>query len=457
MSFAKRDILIMNQKVLLLVGVVALTYIGLFRITGSEVRSETEIDITRGTVEPSPIAVTNFHAVDPSAEILGAEISAVIAANLEGSGLFRPIDQRAFQQKPEELQQIPRFVDWRQINAEFLVSGMVEVGPDNLVNVEFRLWNVVSEQYMVGKRLKTPKANWRRVAHLISDELYTRVTGEGGYFDTRIVYVAESGPADNRVKQLALMDQDGENHRYLTDGRHMALTPRFSPTLQEITYLSYFNDKPRVYIYNIDTGKQEVLGDFPGMTFAPRFSPDGNQVIMSMARYGNSDIYVMDLHTRVVEKLTDHPAIETAPSFSPDAQRVTFESDRSGKQQIYVMEAVPGAESKRISYGSGKYATPVWSPRGDWIAFTNIYRGVFYIGVMRPDGTGERKLAKGFLVEGPTWAPNGRLLMFYRQEPPTGEGSGDVGLYSVDILGTNLRKVMTPMNASDPAWSPLIP
>ena len=272
----------MNQKVLLLVGVAALAYMGLFRITGSEVRSETEIDITRGTVEPSPIAVTNFHANDPSALVLGAEISTVIAANLESSGLFRPIDQGAFQQKPEELQQIPRFVDWRQINAEFLVSGMVEVGPDNLVSVEFRLWNVVSEQYMVGKRLKTPKANWRRVAHLISDELYTRVTGEGGYFDTRIVYVAESGPPDNRVKQLALMDQDGENHRYLTDGRHMALTPRFSPTLQEITYLSYFNDKPRVYIYTIDTGKQEVLGDFPGMTFAPRFSPDGNQVIMSM-------------------------------------------------------------------------------------------------------------------------------------------------------------------------------
>ena len=237
----------------------------------------------------------------------------------------------------------------------------------------------------------------------------------------------------------------------------MALTPRVSPTLQEITYLSYFNDKPRVYIYNIDTGKQEVLGDFPGMTFAPRFSPDGNRVIMSMARYGNSDIYVMNLHTRVVEKLTDHPAIETAPSFSPNGDKVTFESDRSGKQQIYVMDAVPGAEAKRISYGDGKYATPVWSPRGDWIAFTNINKGIFYIGVMRPDGSGERKLAKGYLVEGPTWAPNGRLLMFYRQNRPTGQGSGEVGLFSIDILGTNLREIRTPMNASDPAWSPLIP
>ena len=447
----------MKDRSYFLLGLPALAFVWLAAVLGAEVRSETEIDITQGTVEPSPIAVTDFHGVDEATLTLGAEISIVIATNLQNSGLFQPIDKGAFQQKPHDLQQIPRFVDWRQINAEFLVSGLVEIGVDSLVSVEFRLWNVVSEQYMVGKRLKTPKANWRRVAHLISDELYTRITGEGGYFDSRIVYIAESGPPDKRVKQLALMDQDGANHRYLTDGRHMALTPRFSPTLQEITYLSFFNDKPRVYIYNLDTGKQEVLGDFPGMTFAPRFSPDGNRVIMSMARYGNSDIYVMDLHTRVVEKLTDHSAIETAPSFSPNGDKVAFESDRSGKQQIYVMDAVPGAEAKRISYGSGKYATPVWSPRGDWIAFTNIYKGKFYIGVMRPDGSGERKLAKGFLVEGPTWAPNGRLLMFYKQDRPIGQGSGKVGLFSVDILGTNLREIITPMNASDPAWSPLIP
>ena len=446
-----------HQNFFLLLSAGCMAFLVLLVTSGSEVRSETEIDITQGTVEPLPIAITDFHGTDEVALLLGSEISKVIANNVQSSGLFQPIDQKAFQQKPEELQQIPRFVDWRQINAEFLVSGSVEIGLDSTVSVEFRLWNVVSEQYMVGKRLKTPQANWRRVAHLISDELYTRITGEGGYFDTRIVYVAESGPADSRIKQLALMDQDGENHRYLTDGRHMALTPRFSPTLQEITYLSYFNDKPRVYIYNIDTGKQEVLGDFPGMTFAPRFSPDGNRVIMSMARYGNSDIYVMNLHTRVVEKLTDHPAIETAPSFSPNGDKVTFESDRSGKQQIYVMDAVPGAEAKRISYGDGKYATPVWSPRGDWIAFTNINKGIFYIGVMRPDGSGERKLAKGYLVEGPTWAPNGRLLMFYRQNRPTDQGSGEVGLFSIDILGTNLREIRTPMNASDPAWSPLIP
>ena len=377
--------------------------------------------------------------------------------DLERSGLFKSIDKNAFIEVEASLETVPQFQNWRVLNAQALVQGRVTFINNDRMRAEFRLWDVFAQQQMIGQVYTTVGSNWRRISHIVADAIYKRITGEEGYFDSRIVYIAETGSLMRRIKRLAIMDQDGENHRYLTDGRHMALTPRFSPTLQEITYLSYFNDKPRVYIYNIDTGKQEVLGDFPGMTFAPRFSPDGNRVIMSMARYGNSDIYVMDLHTRVVEKLTDHPAIETAPSFSPDGQQVTFESDRSGKQQIYVMEAVPGAEPKRISYGSGKYATPVWSPRDDWIAFTNIYKGIFYIGVMRPDGTGERKLAKGYLVEGPTWAPNGRLLMFYQQERPTGQGSGDVGLYSVDILGTNLRKVMTPMNASDPAWSPLIP
>ena len=419
-------------------------------------KAVTEVDITRGVVEPYPIAVTELYGGGPEEDEMGVSIADVVSADLERSGLFRSIDRGAFQQSPKDVQLAPRFVDWRQINAQFLVVGRVVFQTDGQVRVEFRLWDVLAGQHLEGSSLTTPRRYWRRVSHLISDIIYERVTGEGGYFDTRIVYVAESGPPDNRVKRLALMDQDGENHQFLTDGKHMALTPRFSPTVQEITYLSYYNDRPRVYIYNINTGRQEVLGDFPGMTFAPRFSPDGNKVIMSMARNGNSDIYVMDLRTRIVEKLTKHSAIETAPSYSPDGKRITFESDRSGRQQIYIMDAVPGGKEQRISFGDGKYATPVWSPRGDWIAFTNIHKGIFSIGVMRPDGSDDRRVAKGYLTEGPTWAPNGRVLMFFREEQPVGDVAGEPRLYSVDITGTNEREIITPMDASDPAWSPLI-
>lgn len=425
-------------------------------VPGSAI-AQVEIDITRGNVQPLPIAVSDFHGSSEREVSVGADIARVIASDLERSGLFRPIDSRAFLQSPEDMLMVPRFPDWRQINAQALVTGRLMMQEDGQVRVEFRLWDVFAEQHMVGLSLTTPLDNWRRISHVIADRIYERITGEQGYFDTRVVYVAESGPPDRRIKRLAIMDQDGENHRFLTDGRDLVLTPRFSPTLQEITYLSYFDNQPRVYIYNIDTGKQEVLGDFPGMTFAPRFSPDGNKVIMSLSTDGNSDIFVMDLRTRLVQQLTNHPAIETAPSFSPDSAQICFESDRSGKQQIYVMNA-NGTDVRRISFGEGRYATPVWSPRGDWIGFTKALNGTFYIGVMRPDGSGERLLSQGFLVEGPTWAPNGRVIMYFRETPSSNRNRGNVvRLQSVDITGRNEREVLTPMDASDPAWSPLIP
>ena len=414
----------------------------------------TEIDITQGRIEPLPIAISKLDGADQADSALGADIADVVSADLERSGLFRPIDPRAFLQRPADMRVMPRFADWRQINAQLLVTGSTATQPDGQIKTEFRLWDVFGEQHMVGLALSTPRANWRRVAHLISDAIYKRVTGEVGYFDTRIVFVAESGPADKRVKRLAIMDQDGANHRFLTDGRVLVLTPRFSPTLHEITYLSYLDNKPRVYIFNIDSGKQEVLGTFPGMTFAPRFSPDGNKLIMSLSVNGNSDLHVMDLRTRQSQRLTDHPAIETAPSFSPDSAQIAFESDRSGTQQIYVVSGT-GGEAKRLSFGQGRYATPVWSPRGDWIAFTKSLKGRFYIGVMRPDGSGERLIADGYLVEGPTWAPNGRVLMFFRETP--GGQATRARLYTIDITGTNEREVVTPTDASDPAWSPLIP
>ena len=422
-----------------------------------QARAELSIDITRGSVEPLPIAITDFTGMSQSEQEYGRGIARVIAGDLERSGLFRPLDKRAFIQGNQAMSTLPRFGDWRVIKAQALVQGRAQIVADGHLKVEFRLWDVFAEQQMVGLVYFTVPDNWRRIAHIVSDAIYKRMTGESGYFDTRIVYISETGPQNRRVKRLAIMDQDGEKHRFLTDGVTLVLTPRFSPTLQEITYLSYYGDVPRVYVFNIDTGRQEVLGDFPGMTFAPRFSADGKQVIMSMAKDGNSEIYTMDLRTRSSKRLTNHSAIDTSPSYSPDGKFITFNSDRGGSKQIYVMDA-GGRNVKRISHGKGRYATPVWSPRGDLIAFTKSTGGRFFIGVMRPDGKGERLLAEDFLVEAPTWAPNGRVLMFFRQEPSRKDGSGGKSrLYSIDLTGHNEREVITPLDASDPAWSPLIP
>ena len=415
------------------------------------VAQQATIDLNKGTMQPLPIAITDMVGGSGHEAQLGKDISRVVAADLERSGLFRPIDPRAFIQTPQALQAGVRFEDWKAINAQALVSGKAEVTGDGRVRVEFRLFDVLAQKQLTGQAYTAASAGWRRIAHLVADAIYKQLTGESGYFDTQIVYVAESGPKDKRIKRLAIMDQDGENHKFLTDGSDLVLTPRFSPQMREITYLSYYQNRPRVYVLQIDTGRREVLGDFPGMTFAPRFSPDGNKVIMSMAIDGNSDIYEMDMRTRRSRRLTDNPGIDTSPSYSPDGAQICFESDRGGSQQIYVMSA-NGGNPKRISFGDGRYGTPVWSPRGDLIAFTKQQGGRFHIGVMRPDGSGERLLTQDFLVEGPTWAPNGRVLAYTRQA-----GGGPTRVFSIDLTGVNERQVVTPMEASDPAWSPLIP
>ena len=416
-------------------------------------QAELRVDITRGHVEPLPIALVDLAGSNEADAEVGSQITEVITRNLERSGLFRPIDPAAFIIEPGGMTVRPRFQDWRIINAQALVTGRVVPGGDpGRLNVEFRLWDVFAEQDLVGLKLSGAREAWRSIAHTMSDKIYERLTGESGYFHTRVVYIAETGPPDMRIKRLAIMDQDGHNLRYLSDGRHLVLTPRFSPTAQEITYLSYEGGVPRVYLRQIDTGQQELLGDFPGMTFAPRFSPDGNFVVMTLAQRGNSDIYEMDLRSRQVRQLTDNPAIETAPCYSPDGAFVAFESDRGGSQQIYVMRR-DGSDVRRITFGQGRYGTPVWSPRGDLIAFTKSHRGQFYIGVMKTDGSGERILAQDYLVEGPTWAPNGRVLMFFRsssRDPDSAE------LVTIDLTGRNERILFTSTAASDPAWSPLI-
>jgi TolB protein len=440
-----RDLL--SRRHLLLAGAGA----GALIATAGPAAAVLRLDVTQGNVQPMPIALPEFVPGAPAESNLSRDITNIIAANLQRSGLFAPINPAAYIEKISNTDAVPRFPDWRAINAQALVVGRITRQPDGRLKSEFRLWDVFAGSQLTGQQYFTSPDNWRRVAHIISDAIYERLTGEKGYFDSRIVFVDETGPKDRRVKRLALMDQDGAGVRYLTRGDNLVLTPRFNPSTQEITYMSYEQGRPRVYLLNIETGQREIVGDFPGMTFAPRFSPDGQRVIMSLQQGGNANLFTMDLRSKATTRLTETPAIDTSPSYSPDGARIVFESDRGGSQQIYIM-AAGGGPAQRISFGQGgRYSTPVWSPRGDYIAFTRQANGKFAIGVIKPDGSGERVLTEGFHNEGPTFAPNGRVIMFFRDA-----GGGGPSLYTVDITGRNELKVPTPSYASDPAWSPLL-
>ena len=416
------------------------------------------IDVNRARTDPIPIAIPTLGGGDGNSAQLGQDIATVVTNDLARSGLFRPISQQAFIQAGAGAGDAPNFQNWKAVGAQALVTGRAEAQGGGQTRVEFRLWDVLPQTQIQGTAYTTSQANWRRIAHMIADVIYERLLGEKGYFDTRIVYIAATGPRGRQTKRLAIMDQDSENNRFLTDGSWMVLTPRFHPTRDEIAFMSYANNRPRVYLFNLGNGQQRALGDFPGMTFAPRFSPDGNSVVMSVATGGGSDIVSVDLGSHASRRLSDSGAIDVSPCYSPDGSQIVFNSDRGGDQQLYVMGA-GGGGGKRISFGSGRYATPVWSPRGDLIAFTRFggESGNFSIGVMHPDGSGERILSEGFSVEGPTFAPNGRVLMFWRQSAARdNRGSGfSSRLVSVDITGFNERVVGTPTDASDPAWSPL--
>ncbi|HWA22105.1 MAG TPA: Tol-Pal system beta propeller repeat protein TolB [Caulobacterales bacterium] len=411
-----------------------------------------QVDITKGNLDPMPIATADFTGANDQPAQVGADIARVVRADLDRSGLFKSIDPAAFIERNPNATAQPRFADWKIINAQALVVGRTTNLPDGRLQAEFRLWDVTTEAYVMGREYKTTPENWRRLAHKVADAIYEQLTGEKGYFDTRIVFVSESGPKTRRVKRLAIMDQDGANPTFLTSGDYQVLTPRFSPTTQQITYMSFETGKPRVFLFNIETGRQETISGFSGMTFAPRFTPDGAAVLLTQENGGNSEIYRMDLRSRAMSKLTNDPGIDTSPSGAPDGSQIVFNSDRGGSPQLYVMGA-DGGGVHRISFGDGRYMTPVWSPRGDLIAFTKQMGGEFAIGVMRPDGSGERILAKSYLDEGPTWSPNGRVIMFFRQPRPGAAPS----IWSVDLTGQNLRQIQTPGDASDPAWSPLLP
>jgi TolB protein len=423
MTFVRRPALTVTRRDALVLGAAAG---GL--MLSSRYASAVRIDITEGNFQPLPIAIPNFFGGADSDNDTAVGVTQIITANLKGSGLFLPIDPAAFLEKLAGVDNVPNFPNWRTINAQALVTGRITRQNDGRLKAEFRLWDVLAGQQLDGKQYFTTPDNWRRIAHIISDAIYERLTGEKGYFDTRVVFVDETGPKDRRVKRLAIMDQDGANVRYLTRGDELVLTPRFSPSTQEITYMAYGQGDPRVYLLNIETGQREIVGNFPGMSFAPRFSPDGQSVIMSLQEGSNANLFIMDLRSKIC-----------------------FESDRGGRQQIYVMPAAGGA-AQRISFGDGAYSTPVWSPRGNYIAFTKQTANTFAIGVMKPDGSGERILTEGFHNEGPTFAPNGRVIMYFSDNV----GSPGPSLFTIDTAGRNQQRVPTPSYASDPAWSPLL-
>ncbi|WP_376788225.1 Tol-Pal system beta propeller repeat protein TolB [Phenylobacterium montanum] len=415
-------------------------------------RADITVDVNQAAVQPLPIAIPSFSGSAP----YGDDIAKVITANLQRSGLFKPLDPATFTDNSLNVNQPPAFSAWKQINAQALIIGRTSLDADGRLHVDFALWDVFSQKQIPltaaggGMTLTSTPDNWRRVAHKISDQVYEKLTGEKGYFDSRVVFVAESGPKAKRVRRLAIMDQDGANPSYLTEGATQVFTPRFSAATQEITYMSLRDDGASLYLFNIETGRQETLGRFKGMVFAPRFSPDGNQVAFSIEERGNTDIFVMDLRSRALKRLTADPSIDTSPAYSPDGSKLVFNSDRGGSPQIYVMNA-DGSGQHRISFGEGRYTTPVWSPRGDLIAFTKQTGNTFHIGVMRPDGSGERILTTAYLDEGPTWAPNGRVLMFFRQQP-----GGSPRLWTVDVSGRVEQAEPYPGAADDPAWSPLL-
>ncbi len=444
-----------------MIKIIMIKYLFFFLIFSFKSFAALDVTISQGKVEPTPIAITQIFGSDADTSRYGNTIRDIISNNLTNSGLFYTVNEDLYIQSDNLVEKVPRFEDWKLIKAQFLLSADVNRSDEGDIKLRMRLYDVFNGTEIEKLLLTIPDESLiRRVGHKVSDIVYQRITGEKGYFDTRIVYVSEVGPLDQRIKRLAIMDQDGhlDSHQFLTDGKNLVLTPRFAPNNQTITYMEYKNNLPRVYIYNLLTGEREIVGDFPGMTFAPRFSPDSQSVVMSFSdpNTANSEIYLMDLNTRSLSRLTKDSGIDTSPSFSPDGNRIVFNSDRGGSPQLFIMDK-DGKNMKRISKGNGVYGNPVWSPRGDLIAFVKNIKPNFYIGVMDTNGDNERIIVQDFSLESPAWSPNGRYLIFYRQQRSNSDGTGgETSIHFIDITGYNERIIPTPRDGSDPAWSPLL-
>jgi len=418
--------------------------------------AQLRVDVTQGVSQPMPVAVPGFATPAPAATAagntaaLGQQVAAVIAADLKSSGLFRPVGQA--DPVPFAQTTAPAYDTWRQAAAQALVTGAVEANPDGTITLACYLYDTFAQSQLASEGFRVTPAAWRRAAHKCADKAYARLTGESGYFDSQIVYISETGPKTRRIKRLAIMDQDGANHRFLTNGQNLVLTPRFAPNQSRLAYMSFAGNRPSLWFYDATTGRHQIVGTFQGTSLSPRFSPDGRYLLMSLIRAGNANIYRLDIAAKALDRLTDGPSIDTSPSYSPDGSKIVFESDRGGTQQLYIMNA-DGSGAHRLTFGQGRYATPAWSPRGDLIAFTRIGGGKLRVGTMSPDGGGEKLLTDSFADEQPSWSPNGRVLVFFR----TPSGSATPHLMSADLTGLNLRTIPTPLGASDPSWGPLRP
>lgn len=428
----------------------------LLTLVAAPAAAQLRVDITQGISAPLPVAVPGFATPAPAATAagntatLGGQVASVIGNDLKSSGLFRPVgptEAVTFAQTTA-----PAYETWRTAAAQALVTGAVTANEDGTITVACYLYDPFAQQQLASEGFRVTPPAWRRAAHKCADKVYTRLTGEGGYFDSQIVYVAESGPKTHRRKQLAIMDQDGANHRFLTNGQSLVLTPRFAPNQSRVAYMSFAGNRPALWFYDATTGRTAIVGTFQGTSFSPRFSPDGRYLLMSLIKAGNANIYRLDIADKALDRLTNGASIDTSPSYSPDGSKIVFESDRGGTQQLYIMNA-DGSGAHRLSFGQGRYATPAWSPRGDLIAFTRIGGGKLRVGVMRPDGGGEKLLTDSFADEQPSWSPNGRVLVFFR----TSRGGSPPQLMSADLTGLNLRRIDTPLGASDPSWGPLRP
>lgn len=451
-TFSRRGLLGTGAATLIAPSAFAQTALGGGAPAPAASTSGPAINVSGAQNAPIPIAINTFTDPSGAPSTLGGQISGVLSDDLSHSGLFRAIDPSSF--VPNSINNgTPVWANWTILGAQALITGDVADQGGGQIRVEFRLWNVQSQTQVHGTAYTTTTANARRIAHIIGDVVYQQLVGEKGYFDSRVAYISEAGPVTSPVRRLAVMDYDGANNQFLTDGSSMALSPEYNPTRQQLAFVSFQANNPRVYLFDLQTGRTRQIGTYGDMTIGPRFSPDGNSLLMSVSRGGGAAIVRVGLDGGGMTELTDSSSINVTPCYSPDGSRIVFNSDRDGNQQLFVMNA-DGSGVKRISYGNGRYAEPAWSPRGDLIAYTFWGSGGFSIGVMQPDGSGERILSTGFLVECASFCPNGRVIMFYRQTP-TGNGH-DSRLVTIGIDGFNERLVDTPTHATDPSWGPLL-
>src|SRR5689334_15425153 len=409
-----------------------------------------------GTAAATVVAVPPLATPDDKPTSAGSTLriawdaSKLIAQDLQTTSEIMPLPpvQKDFYSFPEVT--APSFQKWRSVGAKILVTGFVQARADKRVTFGCYVYDVDKGREVSRKGFVIDPEDWQRAAHKCSGQAYTAVTGAPGIFDTRITYVAESGIGQAKVERIAIMDSDGSNHRYLTAGDTMVLTPRLSPKAARVAYVSYVGGWPQVRLVDVASGTQRPLMTSDAISFAPRFSPDGSRIVFSMMTGANADIYIASAEGGLPQRLTTAPAIDTDASFSPDGTKIVFESDRSGSQQLYVMNA-DGSGQRRISFGGGWYAAPEWSPDGAWIAFTRRAQGGRSIGIVKPDGQGERMLTNGPADEGASWAASSRELIFQR-----GGVNGRSGLARIALDGSQPRAMTIPQDGSDPAWSRVI-